>query len=418
MIINKIKKILIAKSDYHYVFFDQIIVSGSSFLISILVLRFLGIESFGIFSILWLLLLFFYSVQQAYIISPLLTNAPKQSLENLNFFYGSALIQQIIFMFIIFIISFCFLEFFGDYIKDYNIRQFSISFALTLLFSQFYQFLRRVYFSKKLFVKVIISDILVYSIIIFSIIYLNFKNELYINKIFWLFFISFFFGTLFNLSVILSFSFNIKKLLNFFRENWHISKWLLFTSILQWFSGNLWVINAGIILGPYILGIVRACQNILNIANLIFQSFENIIPSNTSKKFMSGGKKLMNDFLHIITKQGILLTLCLAILIIIFAKPILYLFYGNEIASYSKILSFLSFLIPLHFLQYPVSYGLRTLGNTKPIFISYLFTSIITILISIYIIDTFKIYGLIFGLYLSQIAITSYLYISYKKYIY
>ena len=130
MTINKIKKILIAKSDYHYVFFDQIIVSGSSFLISILVLRFLGIESFGIFSILWLMLLFFNSIQQAYIISPLLTNAPKQHLENLNFFYGSALIQQIIFMSIIFIISFCFLEFFGDYIKDYYLQQFSISFAL------------------------------------------------------------------------------------------------------------------------------------------------------------------------------------------------------------------------------------------------------------------------------------------------
>ena len=38
MIINKIKKFLFIKSDYQYVFFNQIIVSGSNFLISILVL--------------------------------------------------------------------------------------------------------------------------------------------------------------------------------------------------------------------------------------------------------------------------------------------------------------------------------------------------------------------------------------------
>ena len=56
------------------IFIDQAIVSGSNFLISILVLRFIGIENFGIFSFIWLLLLFINSVQLAYIISPLLTN--------------------------------------------------------------------------------------------------------------------------------------------------------------------------------------------------------------------------------------------------------------------------------------------------------------------------------------------------------
>ena len=102
------------------------------------------------------------------------------------------------------------------------------------------------------------------------------------------------------------------------------SKWLLFTSILQWFPGNLWIIDR-IILGPYILGIVRACQTILNIANIIFQSFENIIPANTSKKFIGRKKKYMNNFLNLIAKKGLLLTVCISALIILFAKPVLYM---------------------------------------------------------------------------------------------
>ena len=418
MIINKIKKFLFIKSDYQYVFFNQIIVSGSNFLITILVLRFLGVKTFGIFSILWLLLLFFNSIQLAYIISPLLTNAPKQNSDNVKFFYGNALIQQFFFTSLVFILSFLYLEFFGDYIRGYNLQQFSISFALTLFFSQFYQFLRRVCFSKKLFAKATISDFLVNSIIIFLLFYFSFINTLSLNKIFWIFFISYFLGSIFNFSLILSFSFNIKKFPVFFKENWIISKWLLFTSILQWFSGNLWIINTGIILGPYILGIVRACQTILNVANIIFQSFENIIPANTSKKFISGGKKYMNNFLNLIAKKGFLFTVCISALIILLAKPVLYMFYGNEIANYSNILALMSFLIPLHFLQYPISSGLRTLGKTKPLFFAYLLTSIFAILVSVYIINNYKIYGLIFGLYLSQIIITSYLYLSYKKHVY
>lgn len=401
----------------YIILINQIIVSGSNFLTSILILRFLGIENFGVYSFLWLFLLFFNSIQLAYIISPLLTNAPKQKAINLNFFYGHVFIQQFFFTLVIFIFSFCFLEFFGELIKDYKFKQFSISFSLTILFSQFYQFFRRICFSKNLFLKATILDFFVYSIIIFFLFYSHLINELNLNKIFWIFSISFFLGTILNMSLILSFSYNLNKIFIFFRENWIISKWLLYTSILQWFSSNLWIINTGIILGPYILGVVRACQTILNIANIIFQSLENIIPAATSKKFMSGGKNYMHNFLSEIMKKGLLFTACLSLIIALTAKPLLYFFYGNETANYSDILIFLTILIPLHFLQYPTTYGLRTLGITKPIFFSYLFTSVFSILASTYIIDYFKLYGLIFGLYFSQIIISSYIYLSYKRFL-
>ena len=125
----------------------------------------------------------------------------------------------------------------------------------------------------------------------------------------------------------------------------------------------------------------------------------------------------MHTYLFSLTKKGLLFTIFFSVIIIFLAKPILYFFYGYEAANYSKLLIFLTFLIPLHFLQYPFSYGLRTLGKTKPIFFSYLFTSVFSILASTYIINNFKLSGLIFGLYLSQIIISSYIYLSYKKFL-
>ena len=66
-------------------FIDQVFISGSNFFISIILLRFLGLEIFGVFSFFWLGILFINLIQLSYIISHMITNAGKQSINNLNF---------------------------------------------------------------------------------------------------------------------------------------------------------------------------------------------------------------------------------------------------------------------------------------------------------------------------------------------
>ena len=77
-------------------------------------------------------------------------------------------------------------------------------------------------------------------------------------------------------------------------------------------------------------------------------------------------------------------------------------------------------MIPLNFLNYLVPYGLRALGKTFPIFLSYLITSIIALLFSGLIIEQYQINGFLVGVYLTQvlilvITIGSYQYIIKKK---
>ena len=110
MLINFQKKSIIGSNKY-LIFLDQIIVSGSNFLISIIILRFLGTENFGIFSFYFLFLNLILGLQISYIISPMLTNASKQNNSEINLFYGSVFIQQIFFTFLI-SIFFLFYQFF------------------------------------------------------------------------------------------------------------------------------------------------------------------------------------------------------------------------------------------------------------------------------------------------------------------
>tara|TARA_B110000093_G_C12848319_1_gene358209 strand:- start:192 stop:956 length:765 start_codon:yes stop_codon:yes gene_type:complete len=248
-------------------------------------------------------------------------------------------------------------------------------------------------------------------------IYLKYVDELTLETVVWSFVFAFTLGTIIILPIIFSLNYKLKNTYETIRENWVIGKWMLLTSLLQWFSGNLWVVNAGLILGPYMLGVIRACQTLLNISNIIFQSIENIIPRKTSKKFNLGGVKEMKLYLKKFTQKGFIIIALITLLIIINAKFLLNIIYGVEIANYHQILIFISIIIPINFLQYAPTYGLRTLGKTKPIFIAFLFSSIFSLLSSKLIITYFDIEGFIFGLYATQIIIVCILYISFSKYL-
>jgi len=402
---------------YSFVLVDQAIVSLCNFIVTIIILRFLGIEIFGLFSFLWLFLLLINGVQMSYIISPMLTNAPKKSPSSINSFYGGVFNQQLIFTTIIFFIIYLVLKFFGNYIISYQIEKYYLSFPLLIVVTQLHQFLRRLLFSKKLYLRATLCDFITYFSLIYFMIYLKYIDELTLETVIWSFVFAFTLGTIIILPIIFSLNYKLKNTHETIRENWVIGKWMLLTSLLQWFSGNLWIVNAGLILGPYMLGVIRACQTLLNISNIIFQSIENIIPRKTSKKFNLGGVKEMKLYLKKFTQKGFIIIALITLLIIINAKFLLNIIYGVEIANYHQILIFISIIIPINFLQYAPTYGLRTLGKTKPIFIAFLFSSIFSLLSSKLIITYFDLEGFIFGLYATQIIIVCILYISYSKYL-
>ena len=405
------------QSVYYFTLVDQVIVSLCNFLVSIIIIRLLGVEIFGQFSFLWLFLLLINSTQLSYIISPMLTNAPKQSRSNINFYYGGVFCQQLIFTSIIFFIVYFVLKFFGSYISSYQIEKYFISFPFAIVAMQLHQFFRRLLFSKKLYFRAVLCDGITYTFLIFLLIYLNHLNKLNLEIIFWSFVLAFSMGAIINFPVLFSLKYSLNNTYTSIKENWIIAKWMLATALLQWLSGNLWIVNTGIILGPFMLGIVRACQTLINITNLIFQSIENIIPGETSQKFSSGGINEMHIYLKKFALKGFIIVAVIVLIIIIFAEPLLNIFYGTETANYYYLLMFLSLILPFTFFAFIPMYGLRTLGKTKPIFISFLLSSFVAIVASKFIITNFKLSGLIFGLFIHQIIITGVIYMSYLYYL-
>ena len=417
MFLTKLLNYMHKKSNFTFVLVDQAIVSMGNFILTVLILNFLGIKIFGLFSFLWLFLLLINSIQLSYIISPMITNAPKKDDSKVNLFYGGIFFQQLVFTITVSCLTYFVLKFFGNFISSFAISSYCLSFSIVIILSQLQQFLRRLLFSKKLYLRNIISDLFIYFFLISSIIYLNYFDKLNLEMVFWSLAISFGIGAIILFPIIFSLNFTFKSTYISIKENWIIGKWMLLTSIVQWFSGNLWIVNAGLILGPYMFGIFRACQTLVNIINLLFQSLENIIPRKVSKVFGSGSIKDMKVFLKEFATKGFFAVTIISFIIILFSKFLINFFYGTETAEYYKFMIYLSMILPITFLTFPYTYGLRAIGKTKPIFISTVLSSFFAILASKFVITNFHVYGLIVGIFFTQIIVLTSLYIGYLYYL-
>lgn len=411
--LNFISKLDIKK--YNLVLFNQIINSGSNFLASIFLVNFLGLEKFGSFTILWLVFLLINTLQLSLVISPMMTNSVFYTGVLKTYYYGGTLIQQI-FLTLIILILIKFFFFFGILVSiDNQIHAIQNVFLLIIFSSQIYQFFRRFFFSKKMYRIPIITDIIIYIVLFSLLIYYLKINELNLEKVFYSYFISFLVGSLLVIPYVKKFNFSLKTFINSVKVNFKISKWTALSSIMQWFSGNLWLINSGIVLGSYVLGAIRACQTIINLSNLLFQSFENFFPVKLTHIYKSEGSKSMNAYINRINFNGFILLSVFVIILSLGSKYILDFFYGPEQSKFYYLLIFLSILLPFTFIHYFYCFGLRSLSNTKPIFISYLFSSFFSILCSDLVISNFGLKGFVAGLIFTQLIIFLVTYLGYQK---
>ena len=70
---------------------DQSLVSGANFFPTIVLARYLGIEEFGRFTLVWMAVLFANSLQHAMVNMPMMSIGPKQAAADAPRYYGAVL---------------------------------------------------------------------------------------------------------------------------------------------------------------------------------------------------------------------------------------------------------------------------------------------------------------------------------------
>ncbi len=381
---------------------DQMLVSGSHFIIGILLARALGLSVYGVFAVAWMVVLFANSLQQAFILIPMMTFAPQKTKEEKKTYLQHVFFLQlgIIGIATIFTLLFCQLS--SHFSPEWNITHLTTVLPFTIILFLIHDFLRKQLYVKENIEVAFILDALAYFPQLLFLAFSYLTNTLTLYKSLWMINAGYLLAILFNLRISLK-GFSMMQLREVYQQHWHFAKWLLGKTLLQWFSGNLFIVAAAALLGPVAVGAIRLAQNVMGVVNVFFIAIENYIPIQAAKLYAQEGKAALFHYLKKITWQGGILASFLVAVICTFSAQIILHLYGLSDVESIFLLRGFALLSLVVFIGIPLRFAIRTLEQTQSIFIAYVFSTAFSFCCAYPMVKYWGLWGVISGLIIAQI---------------
>lgn len=403
-------------SHINWTLLDQALVSGVNFFTSILLARYLGLQGFGVFTLVWMAVLFVNSLQFALVSSPMMSIGPLQPENESSVYYGSVLIQQVIVSSISFLLLLVGFWASGYYFSEWEVGGLAWPSACACFSFQMQDYLRRYFFTRGRITTVFISDLLSYGGQLLLLLLMFYSGLTTITNALWVIAITSFLAMLWGL---LKLERHLYPSMSYFASNlkrhWKSSRWLAASALLDWTSGNLFFIAAGAILGAWATGTLRAALNLIGPVSLIFQTLLNLMPGSAARKYRSEG---MNGLVAYIKKCafGVTAVSVLYFLPIIVAPEFwLTLLYGGAYTENYSLVFWFCLAYTALASRVPIEIGLRTLERTKYSFWALTASTIFAIGTHNYLITRYGISGAGFGVLMSMLIALSVCFFGFRK---
>lgn len=378
---------------------DQAVFSGGSFLTTMLLARLLTLENFGVYSSILIIIYGAVSVFNAIIIQPL--QVSMEQVNDKNKYIAFSFVIQLTLTFFLTLTLSILNNINIDFIAQY--KGIISSASLFLIGFITHDYFRKLFLAKGEIKNALIIDTLS---VLFTLLFIFYcfifhlsRFDLILNSL----------GICYLPSIIISILFlklkfqHFKNIYSFLYFQLNQAKWLLLTTLAQWWSSNLFVVASGYYLGVKALGAFRLVQSMFGLLNLVLQTFENFVLPESSRKLKESKEASKKYLMSVSKKAGLLFALVLAILFF-FSDQAMFLFGGSKYIHYSYVIKGMSILYIFIFIGYPIRLSIRLLVLNKLFFIGYIISLIISIVSFNYLLKMFGINGAIIGLIISQLA--------------
>lgn len=384
-------------------------VSGVNFLTGILLARHLGLDEYGRFTLAWMAVLFFNSIQQAGIIAPMMSLGPKQNGADETDYYSAIVVQQIVWSVLGFFLLWAGVWLSGFIVPQWGVQDLGLPLASALFAWQLQDFLRRYFFARKKSKLAFLNDVISYLGQLALLLVLFHWARLTTAGVLWLIALTSAAAVLVGACGLGSLRFSRKMLSEVTRQHWYSSKWLIGSALIQWTSGNFFIVSLGALVGTGAVGALRAAQNIMGVTHILFQGLENIVPAGAARNLQVGGKVAMQTYLW---KATLLCTGATALFCLIVAVApdwFFTLFYGSGYTGYGYLLWWFVPIYLLISIGLPLRAGLRALAQTRPIFVAYVVMTTFAVLSASFLVNRFSISGALVGILGTQLIFQGYL---------
>jgi O-antigen/teichoic acid export membrane protein len=382
---------------------DQSVVSATNFLTNVILARFMGLREFGVFALAWMSVLFVNSIQYALVISPMMSVGPKQKKEARPAYYGAVLFQELVLVSACFVLVFAGLRLVGDHIRHTDVGYLAVPLAVSAFAYQMQDFVRRYFFVTVQSRRALLNDALSYLTQLPILFALHWTHRLNSVSALWAMAGTSLLGFVVGWFWIEPVSFHWSRIKSASAQHWKIARWLTPSSVLQWTSGNLFVLAAPVYYGATAAGVLKASQNLMGATHVWFQGLDNVIPAEAARRLHEGGVRRMMAYVRSALFKWGGLTLAFAIVMGSAPSFWLHLVYGPQMAQYGYVLRLYALLYVLIYVGSPLRAGLLALEFTAPVFWSYLAMTIFSISLAIPMAKWLQLNGVMIGLLGTQV---------------
>lgn len=389
---------------FNTVFIDQAVVSGSRFLMTLIIARCLGVSEYGVYVILWSYILFIASIQTPLIINPLMTMCAKKKNRNEGKLFSFFLIFQSLFT----VASFCILiliywvsSFF------YSIYSFKVFIAIVFygIIYNFFEFLR-----KYLLCSFNDKDVLVYDGAVYASVFVAIFGLIYFD-VTSLINLAIFLGCIYFIAVMIILTrinwvkIDKKYFISKFKDNYNFSHQMIKQSIMQFFSGHFFLYVSVYFLGVYSSGVIGILKNLFGPLLVLLMFIESHLPRLVAQKH----EKSFRSLKQFIKKYLFLFMVGVSVfslIIIIFSNNIITTFYGSEYSQYSNYLYWFAFSHLFMFITKVLSVYCRATNILKVFFIQGVYSLLLSVMFTIPAVLYFNLNGAFFIMTLQQFVIS------------
>ena len=197
--------------------------------------------------------------------------------------------------------------------------------------------------------------------------------------------------------------------------NLKFGRWLCFTGIFMWFNGNFLLMIASNYLGTFVVGALRAINNLFGPIAILLQVIENYVPVRAATILCQEGHRAMGAYLLKQSKWISIIILPVFFVVSFLSGIIISALFGDSYIPYKSLIPFIILAQVLGFYIRYFTIALRSLNYTQPIFYGYAITATFSILFSGLLIETFGFIGVGIGLVLFQIILLGFFYLIVKN---
>lgn len=195
------------------------------------------------------------------------------------------------------------------------------------------------------------------------------------------------------------------SLIPIWKKNWGFGKWVLGGSVANWGAVEVYPILAAGLISFAAAGAYRALQNLVAPVHVLLRAIDTFLTPRAAWLYQREGYQGLGRALRLIYLISGLPILGLLVLVSVFPKPILNLFYGETYLPYSGGTFLMALFYALWYAYWPLQAAFKALRLTRPIFLANLGAILCMFTIGVWAIQQWGIYGAIAGQALNALIV-------------